>query len=58
MLVEGESKRSTNDFFGRTRSFKTTVFPRPNVNVGDIVSVQINSATAQTLIGNVVSSGN
>ena len=58
VLVEGESKRSTNDFFGRTRSFKTTVFPRPNANVGDIVPVQINSATAKTLIGNVVSPGN
>ena len=55
VLIEGKSKKSADDFFGKTRSFKTTVFPRKKAKVGDIVEVKIHTATAQTLIGDIVS---
>ena len=54
VLIEGESKKSSEDFFGKTRSFKTTVFPRRNTSVGETVEVKIHTATAQTLIGDII----
>ncbi len=55
VMIEGESKKSSEDFFGKTKSFKTTVFPRRNTKVGETVEVKIHTATAQTLIGDIVS---
>lgn len=54
VLVEGISKRSDQDLFGRTSQNKVVVFPRGNHHIGDLVKVKINAYTAATLIGEVV----
>jgi tRNA-2-methylthio-N6-dimethylallyladenosine synthase len=54
VLVESESRRGTDKYQGKTDSFKTTVFPKENAQVGDIVCVKVESATAHTLVGKLV----
>lgn len=54
VLVEGYSKRSHEDMYGRTSQYKTVVFPREGRHVGEIVKVQILEASAATLKGKVV----
>jgi tRNA-2-methylthio-N6-dimethylallyladenosine synthase len=54
VLVEGNSRRDSEQYYGKTDTFKTTVFPKEGAKVGDIVNVQIHSATAHTLIGEIV----
>lgn len=53
VLVEGISKRSRDQFVGRTQQNKTVVFPRGNYRVGDIVQVTIDEASSATLIGHL-----
>ena len=53
VLVEGISKRSRDQFVGRTQQNKTVVFPRGNYRVGDIVSVTIDESSSATLIGHL-----
>jgi tRNA-2-methylthio-N6-dimethylallyladenosine synthase len=57
VLVEGESRRDPERYHGRTDSFKTTVFPKEDSKVGDLVPVNIKSATAHTLLGDIVANG-
>ena len=54
VLVEGFSKRSKEDMFGRTSQYKTVVFPRAGRHIGELVKVKITSASAATLLGTVV----
>ena len=54
VLVEGFSKRSHDDMFGRTSQYKTVVFPRAGRHIGELVNVRITSASAATLLGEVV----
>lgn len=54
VLVEGFSKRSRDDMFGRTSQYKTVVFPRAGRHIGELVQVRITSASAATLLGDVV----
>ena len=54
VLVEGESRRDPDRYQGKTDGFKTTVFPKENSEVGDIVRVKVESVTAHTLIGSIV----
>ena len=54
VLVEGFSKRSHDDMFGRTEQYKTVVFPRTDQKVGDLVKVQVLEASAATLRGKIV----
>ncbi len=54
VLVEGYSKRSRDDMFGRTSQYKTVVFPREGRHIGELVQVRITSASAATLLGEVV----
>lgn len=54
VLVEGVSKKSENDLFGRTDQNKVVVFPRGNLKPGAYTDVYIASCTAGTLIGQVV----
>jgi tRNA-2-methylthio-N6-dimethylallyladenosine synthase len=49
-LVEGVSKRSTQQWVGRTQQNKTCVFPRGNYRVGDTVKVHVIDASSATLI--------
>lgn len=53
VLVEGVSKRSDEQLFGRTSQNKVVVFPRNQYKKGDYVNVTITSCTAATLIGTV-----
>jgi len=54
VLVEGYSKRSRDDMYGRTSQYKTVVFPRQGRHIGELVNVRILSATAATLKGEIV----
>lgn len=54
VLVEGFSKRSHDDMYGRTDQYKTVVFPRTNQKIGDLVQVAILEASAATLRGKIV----
>ncbi|MBO7458036.1 MAG: tRNA (N6-isopentenyl adenosine(37)-C2)-methylthiotransferase MiaB [Paludibacteraceae bacterium] len=53
VLVEGFSKRSHDDMYGRTEQYKTVVFPRTNQKIGDYVKVRILEASAATLKGKI-----
>ncbi len=54
VLVEGFSKRSRDDMYGRTSQYKTVVFPRNGRHIGEIVHVRIKEASAATLKGEIV----
>lgn len=51
VLVEGVSKRSKEQLFGRTEQNKVVVFDRKEYRVGDYVKVRILSSSSATLIG-------
>lgn len=51
VLVEGYSKRSHDDMFGRTPQNKVIVFPAGDTKVGDRVMCLVESATSATLLG-------
>ncbi|WP_439584531.1 tRNA (N6-isopentenyl adenosine(37)-C2)-methylthiotransferase MiaB [Dyadobacter bucti] len=55
ILVEGTSKRSKEDFTGRSDQNKRVVFPREHYKIGDYVDVMITECTAATLRGHAVS---
>ncbi len=54
VLIEGTSKRSTAQFYGRTEQNRTAVFDRKNYKIGDFVKVKIYDSTAATLLGEIV----
>ena len=51
ILVEGFSKRSRSDMFGRTQQNKVVVFPARDEKVGDFITVKVNSVSSATLLG-------
>jgi tRNA-2-methylthio-N6-dimethylallyladenosine synthase len=51
ILVEGSSKKDQNQWMGRTDGNKIAVFPNHNFKAGELISVTITDATANTLIG-------
>jgi len=54
VLVEKESKRSTDQWAGRTDSNKWVVFNKGDAKIKDIVPVKINDARGITLHGEIV----
>lgn len=54
VLIEGVSKKSKEQFFGRNSQNTTVVFPKGNLKPGDYVNVLATSCTSATLIGKVV----
>lgn len=54
VLIEGTSKRSTADLFGRNSQNKVIVFPCTTHQKGEYVHVKVTSCTAATLIGELV----
>ncbi len=54
VLVEGFSKRSKEQLYGRTSQYKTVVFPRAGRHIGETIQVKILSASAATLLGKIV----
>ncbi len=54
VLIEGLSKRSNQQFFGRTEQNKVVVFDRGNTKIGDFVTVSINDYSSATLKGTLI----
>ena len=54
VLVEGVSKRSKLQLFGRTQQYKVVVFNRGNHHIGDFVKVRITDSSSATLKGEEV----
>jgi len=54
VLVEGISKRSKEEYFGRTSQNKVVIFPKKDAEKGDYVQVKVESCTAATLKGKIV----
>ena len=53
VLIEGDSKRSADDWMGRNTQNKVVVFPKGNANFkkGDYVMVKVTGSTQATLLG-------
>ncbi len=54
VLIEGTSKKSEQDLYGRTDQNKVVVFEKGNLKVGEYVFVKIDTCTAGTLLGTVI----
>ncbi|MBV7440662.1 tRNA (N6-isopentenyl adenosine(37)-C2)-methylthiotransferase MiaB [Weeksellaceae bacterium TAE3-ERU29] len=55
VLIEGDSKKSDKDWYGRTTQNTVIVFPKTgNEKVGDFVNVHVTDCTSATLLGNKV----
>ena len=54
VLIEGHSKKSKNQFFGRTTQNTVAVFNKKDAQIGDFVNVKINDITSATLIGEII----
>jgi tRNA-N(6)-(isopentenyl)adenosine-37 thiotransferase enzyme MiaB len=54
VLIEGFSKRSRDQLFGRTGQNKVVIFDKRNYRVGQVVQVKINRATSATMFGEPV----
>ncbi|MDO4782034.1 MAG: tRNA (N6-isopentenyl adenosine(37)-C2)-methylthiotransferase MiaB [Capnocytophaga felis] len=54
VLIEGNSKKSNEQWMGRNTQNTVVVFPKEHYKVGDFVNVKIESCTSTTLIGKVV----
>ena len=54
VLVEGFSKRSREQLFGRTQQNKVVVFPKENAHIGQLVCVKVTDCTTATLLGQVI----
>ena len=54
VLVEGFSKRSKEQLFGRTSQNKVVIFPREGRKIGETIRVKINRASSATLFGDVI----
>lgn len=54
VLIEGFSKKSKNQLFGRTSQNKVIVFPKENFSIGQYVNILVEDCTSATLIGKVV----
>lgn len=55
VLIEGDSKKDTNSWMGRSSQNKVIVFPKENYELkkGDYVMVKVNSCTKGTLLGTI-----
>jgi tRNA-2-methylthio-N6-dimethylallyladenosine synthase len=51
VLVEKESKKSSEHWSGRTYHNSVAVFPKEHYKVGDFVNVKVSTCTSATLIG-------
>jgi tRNA-i(6)A37 thiotransferase enzyme miaB len=54
VLIEGVSKRSTDQRIGRNSQNKAVIVPRGDYKIGDTVRVRIISSTSATLMGELV----
>ena len=56
VLIEGDSKRSDEDWVGHTSQNKVVVFPKTGYHFkkGDYVNIKVKDCTQATLLGEVV----
>ena len=54
ILIEKESKKSKDQWSGRSQHSIVAVFPKENYNIGDFVKVKVTDCTKATLIGKAV----
>jgi tRNA-2-methylthio-N6-dimethylallyladenosine synthase len=54
VLVEGVSKKSDQELYGRNTHNSVVVFPRKDYKAGDYVDVKVNDCTSATLLGEAV----
>ena len=54
ILIEKQSKKSEDQWSGRSEHNIVAVFPKENYKVGDFVNVKITDCTKATLIGEAV----
>ena len=58
VLIEGSSKKSTEDWMGRNSQSTVVVFPKENYKIGDLVNVEVYDCTSATLIGKAIGYSN
>jgi len=51
ILIEGDSKKSSEHWMGRNSQNAVAVFPKADEKIGDLVMVQVEDCTSATLIG-------
>ncbi len=54
VLIEGDSRKSSEHWMGRNSQNTVVVFPKESYNVGDFVNVKIEDCTSATLLGTAV----
>ena len=54
VLVEGVSKKSKEQYFGRNSQNKVVVFSKENAKIGDYIDVETASCTSATLLGKII----
>ena len=54
VLVEGNSKRSADQLYGRNSQNKVIVFPKADAKKGEFVNVLVERSTSATLIGKII----
>ena len=56
VLIEGDSKRSDQDWRGRSSQNKVIVFPKESYQLkkGDYINVKVNDCTQATLLGTII----
>ena len=54
ILVEGRSKRSADQLFGRTGQNKVVIFDRADHRVGQRLKARITGASSATLMGEII----
>ncbi|OPZ17323.1 MAG: (Dimethylallyl)adenosine tRNA methylthiotransferase MiaB [Bacteroidetes bacterium ADurb.BinA245] len=56
ILIEGDSKKSADDWMGRSSQNKVIVFPKEKIELkkGDYVTVKVTDCTQATLIGKMI----
>lgn len=58
VLIEGVSKKSPDNYFGRNSQNKVIVFPKAETKIGELAQVKVTHVSSATLIGKVVSPEN
>ena len=53
--LEGVSKRSRDQLFGRTEQNRVVVFDRGDHHIGELVKVRVTGSTSATLLGEAIS---
>ncbi len=54
VLIEGFSKKSRDQYYGRTSQNKVLVFDKKNHRIGDNVTAVVDEATSATLLGHTI----